>query len=306
MLNILSKEDLKKYRKDLNFLSPIIHSILQKENIFSYTVKLFENGVSIVIDISNNQILKIFPLLFKENFEAELNGLEILNQHKIKMVPNLYFFGEIENYYYIIVSKMTGITLQSVWNKIDLGNKISLINSIGEFIKSIHSIPLNNVLSAKKNWDIFLEKQIKGCSNYHAQQGVPDFFLTQIDEFISHNLPICSEKYCFISGDIHYWNVLVEEYNGQFKISGFIDYGDSFYGEPEYDFLAPAYFMARGKDAFLLKNLFLSYGYQEKELNKELSHRMLAFQLIHRFSKLDYKIKCGNLYDLSEKIWKFN
>ena len=117
MNQILNEDELTKYRMDINFLKPIIQVILEKENISSYETQLFENGSSIVIDIGNNSILKIFPLFFKKDFEAELNGLKILNLHNINFIPKIHRYGEVENYNYIIVSKINGVTLHSVWHK---------------------------------------------------------------------------------------------------------------------------------------------------------------------------------------------
>jgi hygromycin-B 7''-O-kinase len=319
MQAILNENDLIKYRNDLSFLSPIIRTVLEKENIFSYNIELFKDGSSIVIYIGNNCILKIFPLFLKHEFESELNGLILLNNHKIDFIPKIYSYGEIENYTYIILSKETGITLYSVWNNMDLNNKISIMNHVGKFLKSIHSIKVNHLLKAKIDWKIFLEKQINNCSIYHKNKGVPHIIISQIDEFISSHLnPQIDEKnICFLSADIHYWNILVKEYNGKFQISAFIDYGDSFYGEPEYDFLAPGCFMANDVDdrsknhkhtPELLKSLFLSYGYTEKELNQELSYRLFTFHLIHKFSDISIflkNIESNNLYELAENIWSF-
>ena len=319
MNQILNEDELTKYRMDINFLKPIIQVILEKENISSYETQLFENGSSIVIDIGNNSILKIFPLFFKKDFEAELNGLKILNLHNINFIPKIHRYGEVENYNYIIVSKINGVTLHSVWHNIEFENKISIMNDVGLFLKSMHSIPLDNISKKKQDWNLFLENQINNCTNYHAKKGVSTILLSQIDKFISQNLQSyeAENSICFLSGDVHYWNILVEEKKGRSQISGFIDYGDSFFGMPEYDFLAPGHFMANGGDdglkdkthtAKLLKPMFLSYGYSEHELNEKLSHRLFAFHLIHRFSDLSKLVKnsaSNNLYALAEQVWRF-
>jgi hygromycin-B 7''-O-kinase len=310
MNTISTEQDLKKYRNDLNFLRPIIENILEKERMSLNKIHIFDTGSSIIVDIGNHQVLKIFPLFLKQDFNSEISSLRLLNQYNIERVPKLYSFGEIKNYSYVIISKIRGITLESIWNKIKLENKISIMAYIGIFLKSIHLIPNHNSLKNSKDWKVFLEKQVLNCCEHHAKLGMTQALISQIEKFTSLHLPMQTtpKNICFLSGDVHYWNILIEEKNGEYQISGFIDYGDSFYGLPEYDFLAPGAFMAKGGNSELLSAMFLGYGYKKEELNKELSHRMFAFHLIHRFSNfsnLGQIMTSKNLYKISEKLWGF-
>ena len=307
---IVNEQDLTKYRNDHKFLRPIIENILEKEKLHINKIQIFDAGTSIIVDIGDKKVLKIFPLFLKQDFNSEMNSLMLLNQHNIKKVPKLYSFGEIEYYSYVIISKISGITLESVWNNINFENKISIMTHVGIFLKSIHSIPNNNILNCSKDWQNFIENQTQNCCEHHTKLGMPKILSSQIDKFISRHLPIQTDtkNICFLSGDVHYWNILVEEKNGRYEISGFIDYADSFYGMPEYDFLAPAAFMASDGNSKLLKAMFLGYGYKNEELNKEFSHRMFAFHLIHRFSKfsnMEQIMTSDNLYEISEKLWGF-
>jgi hygromycin-B 7''-O-kinase len=307
-INIISSdEELQIYRNNMPFLKPIIDTILSRENIQFQNISLFKTGSSIIIDIDNKFVLKIYPNFMKEDYEREHSSLTLLYKNKIQNVPQLYLSGKIDHYYYVITNKIDGINLESIWNKINIKNKISIMSNIGKFLKSIHTIQIKNYTTKHEIWHTFLENQIKNCKKYHEKNGSPSFLLPQVENFIEKHIQrkLKTQNICFLSGDIHYWNILVKEEQGQYTISGYIDYGDAFYGESEYDFLAPAYFMAN-EDPVLLKALFLSYGYSEKELNTEFSHRMFAFQLIHRFSKIKNNNSINDIYKLAEATWNFS
>jgi hygromycin-B 7''-O-kinase len=61
-------------------------------------------------------------------------------------------------------------------------------------------------------------------------------------------------------------------------------------GASEYEFASVGLFVSCG-DAALFRRILLAYGYRAADLTPELARRMLAYALIHRYSKLPWYLE---------------
>ena len=89
----------------------------------------------------------------------------------------------------------------------------------------------------------------------------------------------------FLHGDIHAGNMIVREAGGQWTLAGIVDFGDSFFGPAEYEFVAPGVLLVQG-DADLQIAMFEEYGYARNDIDDELRRRLMLLTIFYECSDL--------------------
>lgn len=319
---------MKKFNSNLIF--PSVHSFEEYENL-KFKREILENaarkiialnhlpdeplslfeGTNIVFAYGNNRVIKIFPPLHESHFTSERLMLKHLH-HKISInTPALEYEGEIEDWPYIIMSRLEGTLLEGLWEKIDRDNKMILIRELGALIHEMHSIPTMGLELINCHWQLFIDKQIDQCVAHHQALGIPNALIQQISNYLESN-KACLPKIknpVILTGEYTPMNLLVKQTSGIWHINGLIDFGDSMLGLPEYDLLGPGAFLIQG-DKKLLREFLISYGYLPEEMTPTLSRQLTVLMLLHRYSNLevqirikDWKSKVNNLNDLENLVW---
>jgi len=109
----------------------------------------------------------------------------------------------------------------------------------------------------------------------------------------------------------HIGNLLLAQENGHWKITGLFDFGDSFCGFHEYDFVAPGVLMVQGSRE-LQRAILLAYGYKESQLDMNLRARLMLLTVLYECSDLrKYALRLMpkaitfTLDELEAAIWTF-
>src|SRR5207249_11790843 len=90
-----------------------------------------------------------------------------------------------------------------------------------------------------------------------------------------------------LSGDLHEYHLLAREERGRWRLCGFFDFDDALVGFHEYDFASAGLFMMTGRPE-LLRAFLRAYGYADRSPGAELSERLLAYTLLHRYRDLNW------------------
>lgn len=142
---------------------------------------------------------------------------------------------------------------------------------------------------------------------------LPTFLVEQIPDYLAsiQKSLWLNLKPVILTGEYTPMNFLVQQVNGSWHIDGLIDFGDAMLGLPAYDLLGPSAFLIQG-NKLLLREFLMSYGYTSEEMTSELSHKLTALMLLHRYSNLntqirikDWKNKVHSMKDLENLIWGF-
>ena len=103
-------------------------------------------------------------------------------------------------------------------------------------------------------------------------------------------------------------HLFAEEYDGQWRLTGLIDFEPAMIGDPEYDFASVALFVSCG-DIALFRAFFAGYGYTDADLTDALRKRIMGYILAHRYSNLPWYLSfmpgsesAATIADL-EKAW---
>ena len=138
-------------------------------------------------------------------------------------------------------------------------------------------------------------------------------WLESLPAYIATRLPLLpvERKPVMLHGDVHLGNLLLAQENGRWKISGIFDFGDSFCGFHEYEFVAPGVLMAQGNRR-LQRAFLLAYGYKESEIDLSLRARLMLLTVLYECSDLrKYATRLRpeavnfTLDELESAIWAF-
>lgn len=304
-------EDYEKLKASIE--EGLARAIIQKHQLSPASLTLFSEGTNIVFSYGDNKVIKIFPPFHQSQFESERLVLKNLDGKISVKTPSLEHEGELLGWPYLIMSKLEGINLETLWETMPHNNKMVILRELGALIQEVHALPTDGLEAINCHWQQFLEKQIANCVEQHQTKGLSTALVQQIPHYLNSIKDVLPaiKKPVILTGEYTPMNFLVEQVDGIWHISGLIDFGDAMLGLPEYDLLGPGAFLIQGNKQ-LLREFLTAYGYLPHELTNRLSHQLTALMLLHQYSNLNIQIRIPNwkdkvdsLKDLESLVWGF-
>jgi len=288
-------------------------AIIHKNQLPEASLRLFSDGTNIVFSYGENKVIKIFPPFHQSQFASERLLLIHLEGKLSVKTPTLETEGDIFGWPYLIMSKLEGTNLETLWEMMPNKSKVIILRELGQLIREVHALPTNGLEDIDCHWPQFLEKQIANCVEQHQTKGLSATLLQQLPAYIDsikETLPKI-KKPVILTGEYTPMNFLVQQIDDFWHISGLIDFGDAMLGLPEYDLLGPGAFLIQG-DKQLLREFLTAYGYLPHEMTNILSHQLMALLLLHQHSNLNIQVRIPNwkdkvysLKDLEHLVWGF-
>ncbi|KTD71209.1 aminoglycoside phosphotransferase family protein [Legionella tucsonensis] len=288
-------------------------AIIHKHQLPEAPLMLFSEGTNIVFSYGESKVIKIFPPFHQNQFESERLILKHVKRKLSVKTPTLEYEGEIFGWPYLVISRLEGTLLESLWEAMPQNNKVVILHELGELIREVHALPTSGLEVIDCHWPQFLEKQIEYCVEQHQTKGLPTDLLQQLPTYLDSikEALLKIRKPVILTGEYTPMNFLVKQIDDVWHISGLIDFGDAMLGLPEYDLLGPGAFLIQG-DKQLLRTFLMAYGYLPHELTNRLSHRLTALMLLHQYSNLNIQIRIPNwkdkvssLKELENLVWGF-
>jgi hygromycin-B 7''-O-kinase len=216
---------------------------------------------------------------------------------------------------YLVITRLAGVLGSKAWPSLPEDQKQRLLRQIGQTIAEVQRVPLGALCDIEPRWDAFIRRQIAGCRARHQRLGLPQKFLDGLDDLLDDFLrdaaaliPI-DRPAVILTGEYIPENFLLSCQDGEWRLSGLIDFGDVLTGWGEYDLLGPSAFMSAGMPR-RVRSLFEGFGYSKTEINFTLKRRLMALMMLHRASDPIRHIRiegwqrqAGDLVQLQELIW---
>lgn len=271
-------------------------------------------GENVIFFVDEKFVIKIFAP-FRNNFLREKASLEFVGGKLSVETPALLFAGELEGWSYLIMTWLHGLTGREVWAGIDTGGRIEIVSQLGVTLKSLHShaAPLSQ-RALNPDWRAFIEQQAETSVERQRACGANPAWLERLPSYLAERLellPAANHQPVFLHGDVHAGNLMFAQEGTHWGVTGLFDFGDSFCGFYEYDFVAPGVLMMQG-DAGLQRAFLRAYGYQESELNETLRARLMLLTVLYECSDLrKYALRLNpeavnlTLDELEAAIWSF-
>lgn len=179
------------------------------------------------------------------------------------------------------------------WPEIALVNRRAIMKEIGGLMSAVHRQSRPEDRDYFSEWVTFLHNQKEQCQERHRNLDMPEWFVNGIPDYLKSVQLEESFVPVFLTGEYTPFNLLVENLNGEWKLTGMVDFADSFAGLSTYDLIGPGVFLCEG-DPQMIKSLFDGYGII---LDKKLVRRLVALQLLHRFSNFKSQVKIPGWQD---------
>lgn len=305
-------EEYEVFKLQMDVLQNAAKNIMRRHQLPQLPLTLFSEGTNIVFEYGDTQVIKIFPPFHQGQYQSEWLVMKKLQGRLSVNTPTLQYHGEFSGWPYIIMTKLEGTLLETLWGEMDVDNKLTIIRELGALIKEVHSQPTDGLEAIDCRWEQFIQKQMANCLQQHQSTQLPKILLQQLPTYLELiqpklpkiNLPV------ILTGEYTPMNFLVKQSNGVWHIDGLIDFGDAMLGLPEYDLLGPGAFLIQG-DKQLLREFLLSYGYSYDELTENLSQQLTGLMLLHQYSNLNIQVRIEgwqsikNMRDLEQLVWGF-
>ena len=291
---------------------PVIEAICRRYSLLDKPFERGPDGTHIVYLIGQKYVVKLFVPLFAQDFVAEhLVANHLVGKIGVR-IPEIVAEGQIGGWNYLIMTRISGIPLETIWDDLPPTNCLQIATEVGQMIAQIRTVSVKGLEVLKMDWRTFLADQAADISAYQPPllelawepaQEIAELFASLTELFEENFEPV------LLLADITREHVFVDWRDGQWQMVGYVDFGDAMVGHPDYELIAPGLEIAGG-DPIVLRTLLLAAGYSETRLNQVFGRRLMAYTLLHRFVDLASVLSAvpqartaESLDELAQLIW---
>ena len=290
LLSDLTYEQYKSFVEDRDFWDGKMLGIINQENLPEGCLSRFSHGSNIVYSYNSELVVKLYPSYFKNEFEREIEVLKNIENHiTLVETPKILSVGSYEGWDYLVMNELKGTLLIDLWDKLTMEEKKELSIDLGNVIREFHSIPSSLFETIDVDWQLFIKNQYLKMTENQKKSNLPQILYDTLLEYVDESYINYYPKLRLLTGEYTPFNLLFNKENNKWKLTGVIDFADSFLGDNEYDLLGPILFMFNGHKE-LTYSFLISYGFLEAELNDSLRKKLMIYTILHRFSNINYYI----------------
>lgn len=225
-----------------------------------------------------DKVLKLFPPVHIDELGVEAGVLAAVHGRLPVPTPAVHASGTFERWGYVLMDRMPGVSLASVWPGLRPTERDALADQLGEAIAALHALAVPEIDEWwPADWPEFVEGQLSGCAGRQRALGLDPGWVAQIPGFLAE-VPLGDAAPVLLHTEIMDEHLLFADG----RLTGLIDFEPAMRGAAEYDFVGPAVFLADGDGRFYGRML-RAYG---MEPDREFRRRLMAWTLLHYYSNL--------------------
>ncbi len=262
-------------------------AICKRHHLPDASLRRSQQGENIIFFLDERFIIKIFAP-FRESYSREKAALEFAVGKLGVETPAILYAGDLDGWDYLVLTQLAGFPARETWPEIELHERLEIVSSLGVALNRLHThaAPLSES-TLNRDWHGFIERQARTCVEHQRACGANPEWLARLPDYVAERLELLppAHNLVLLHGDVHPGNLLLAQEKGHWKITGLFDFGDSFCGFHEYDFVAPCVLMLQGNRE-LQRAFLLAYGYQESQLDMSLRARLMLLTVLYECSNL--------------------
>jgi len=244
-------------------------------------------GENVIFFAGSRAVVKIFAP-YRDNFARERAALRFVRGRLPIETPEILHEGEIEGWPYLFISRLAGEASREAWARVPRRDRFEIVTLVGAALRELHEheAPLSDP-ALNRDWAGLVRRQARGAVERQRACGVNAEVLARLPSYVEERIGLlpADERQVFLHGDVHAGNLLLEEEGGRWRVRGLLDFGDSFCGARDYEFVAPGVLMVQG-DRELQRALLVAYGYRESQLDATLRARLMLLTVLYECSDL--------------------
>lgn len=267
---------------------PAMRAICARHGLPAHQLEALPEGTNVVFAVGD-AIVKLYPPHWVRLAGVERAVAERVRGNLPVATPEVYAAGTVGGWPYLVMSRLDGRLLHEIWARLDEREQRRIAEQLGAMLAHLHSISTADLPELDADWPAFIQERMRDCVDRHQEQGAPERWLTQLPRFLTDVAPLFPPDFrpSILSGDVHDYHLLVDERRSRWSLVGLFDFDDARIGFHEYDLATPGLFMMAGRSD-LLGTFLRAYGYPPSALDQHLSHRLLAYALLHGYRPLTW------------------
>ena len=207
----------------------LIIRILGQESIAYQVIEKATSGFTNEVYFTDSMVIKIASdEEKKKKLEKEI---EIYKNIKLNNIPKYIASGQIDNYLYLIISKVKGKGLYSVWHTLNNVERESCVQQIATTLEEFNKQNAMFLDEEYKltDWEDFVIGKLKENKQGLEQLGIDT---RKLSDFIENNNLFKENKYGLVYNDAHFDNFIFD--NGTLSL---IDFDRVVYAPLDYEML---------------------------------------------------------------------
>lgn len=228
-------------------------------------------------------VLKLSQPNWAFEIPREADALTFVHQQLPVATPELLAIGELEGWAYLVQRRLPGEMMRAQWPTLSDVVKRSLAHQQGEIMAALHALPVDHApTSLAFDWTEMLTEQKAECLAEMQNAGVPAALLADLSPYLAAAEPLIAVDgpTVLLHGDFDAINLLIEEQNGTWRITGLVDWGDIKLGPASHDFISPGIHSYRGQRD-LLHAWYAGYGLNDKQQSPAFVRNVMARSMLY-------------------------
>jgi hygromycin-B 7''-O-kinase len=287
---IRSLDDYRPFFADRAAQRPAFEQIAKRHNLARSELDCFTEGTHLVWGTSRH-VIKLFAPLWAEDEVVEVEMLRRLTGTGVR-APQLEAVGEFGGWTYVVIERLPGRSIGSVWEQTTEAEKVALARQMGELIASLHQVSTASWPIAERppmTVDTLVAERLAHVEQDQRDRGADDDLASQLRVWLDGMAEVPNAKPVLLHADLTGDHFLVQDG----RITGIIDFADAFVGPWTYEFAAPGT-ITRGSRA-AQRALFEGTG---REPTGKLGWSLVAWTVLHRYAHLAYLLRDHGYQDL--------
>lgn len=268
---------------------PLLEHLQQACNLPAGPWEKIPLGANALFGLGEDVIVKLVPPNWRRQGDKEILVAPLLEGKLSLQTPKLIASGEIDNWVFVIFSRLQGTLLADIWPSLDIEQKRFIMMQTGQVLREIRNLSFDADIAIKVDWSVYIRDLIAGCMARHQRRKMPEALLAQVMPYIEATGDFSrAGDLRFIHMDIHPWNLIAKQEQGLWKLTGLLDFGDAIVGNNDrLELLTPMIFMAQG-NPLLLQSLLEAYDEVDEISSSTLQRQLTAYMLIRPDSDVTF------------------
>lgn len=270
------------YRQPVADWLPALEQIRQRHHLPAGAWTRFALGRNLVF-ACGEVVLKLSQPNWAFEIPREADALAFVYQQLPVATPELLAIGELDGWAYLVQRRLPGALMRAQWPALSDDVKLALARQQGEIMAALHDLSIANApASLAFDWTEMLTEQKAECRTEMQDGGVPEALLADLSPYLAAAEPLIAADgpTVLLHGDLDAINLLIEEHNDTWRITGLVDWGDIKLGPVAHDFISPGIHSYRGQRQ-LLHAWYAGYGLADERRSRHFLQNSMARAMLY-------------------------